>query len=91
MILFAGFFIKIVLYYMPIVKITLFIYKGDAFMKHSASRSVQPEFNEVVKLETQFNEEQKRIWSKAIRVEKLKKETSTRKTLLLRQTTTRLN
>ena len=60
-------------------------------MKHSAHRLVQPEFNETVKFEAFLNEEQKYIWNKMIRIEKLKKDNNTQKTLLLRKTTIRLN
>jgi len=60
-------------------------------MKHSAHRLVQPEFSEAVKHEVCLNEEQKYIWNKMIRIEKIKKETSEQKTLLLRKTTIRLN
>ena len=60
-------------------------------MKHSAHRSAQPEFSEAVKVEVCFNEEQKHIWNKMIRIEKIKKECSEQKTFLLRKTTIRLN
>lgn len=53
-------------------------------MKHSAHYPAQPEFNDVAKCETCFNKEQKYIWSKVVRIEKLKKETIERKTLMLR-------
>lgn len=53
-------------------------------MKYTTHNTVQPEVNVAVKYEVCFNEEQKHLWSKMIRIEKLKKETSERKTLVLR-------
>ena len=60
-------------------------------MKHSAHRIPQPEFNEAIKIEVYLNEEQKYIWNKMIRIEKIKKDFDTQKSLLLRKTTIRLN
>ena len=60
-------------------------------MKYSAHRLTQPEFNEVIKHEVCLNEEQKHIWNKMIRIEKIKKESIEQKTFLLRKTTIRLN
>ena len=60
-------------------------------MKHSAHSPVQPEVSTAVKYEVCFNEEQKHLWTKMIQIEKLKKETSERKTLILRGSTRRIN
>lgn len=57
-------------------------------MKYSDRFIEKPKFDEMVKLETCFAEEQKYIWKNMVRIEKIKKENLTQKIHLLRKGTT---
>lgn len=57
-------------------------------MKYSDRFIERPKFDEIVKLETCFAEEQKYIWKNMVRIEKIKKENLTQKIHLLRKGTT---
>ncbi len=55
-------------------------------IKYSDKYIAQSKFNNVIKLETYFAEEQRYIWKNMIKIEKIKKEHLGRKNLLLRKT-----
>ncbi len=55
-------------------------------IKYSDRYIEQSKFDNIIKLETFFAEEQKYIWKNMVRIEKIKKENLSQKKLLLRKT-----
>ena len=60
-------------------------------IKLSPNRLLKKDFDKSAQNEVCFSEEQKHIWEKMIRIERLKKDNHFQKTSLLRKTTMRLN
>ena len=60
-------------------------------IKLSPNRIPKENFDKSAQNEIWFSEEQKHIWKKMIRIEKLKKDNHNQKKSLLRKTTLRLN
>ena len=60
---------------------------GFTLMKYSDQNKKIIRFNEQIRLETCFAEEQKYIWKNMVRIEKIKKENLNQKDRLLRKST----